>query len=405
MDKNNCDKPQFSGEWVKLGDAFELRMGKTPSRKNMAYWRNGKYDWVSIADLGAFDKYVAATKEQISDAAIAESRIKPAPANTVLMSFKLSIGKVAITRSPVFTNEAIMALVDRGKYRIDPTFIYHQCKAKDWTAGSNTAVMGKTLNKKTLSETRIYLPGFERQIQIAAELDYLDEQIASANAVSERLDALVKSRFIEMFGNGKYPEYELGSRMKTISGGTPSRKHPEYYKDGLIPWLTSGEINKGKIEAPEYFITEEGLSHSSAKMTPANSVVVAMYGATAGQVGIVTYATTTNQAVCCIAPTAACNPAFLRFSLENRKKWMIRQCLGGAQPNISQGVIKKVRIPDAPLESQESFASIVRRVDKLRFMLLGNPSPTYRGRSFCCSTNSGNGGVILEVKDYLAPAL
>ena len=170
-----------------------------------------------------------------------------------------------------------------------------------------------------------------------------------------------------MFGNGKYPEYELGSRMKTISGGTPSRKHPEYYKDGLIPWLTSGEINKGKIEAPEYFITEEGLSHSSAKMTPANSVVVAMYGATAGQVGIVTYATTTNQAVCCIAPTAACNPAFLRFSLENRKKWMIRQCLGGAQPNISQGVIKKVRIPDAPLESQESFASIVRQVDKLRF--------------------------------------
>ena len=96
-----------------------------------------------------------------------------------------------------------MALVDRGKYRIDPTFIYHQCKAKDWTAGSNTAVMGKTLNKKTLSETRIYLPGFERQIQIAAELDYLDEQIASANAVSERLDSLVKSRFIEMFENEK----------------------------------------------------------------------------------------------------------------------------------------------------------------------------------------------------------
>ena len=181
---------------MKLGDAFELRMGKTPSRKNIAYWRNGKHDWVSIADLGAFDKYVAATKEQISDAAIAESRIKPAPANTVLMSFKLSIGKVAITRSPVFTNEAIMALVDRGKYRIDPTFIYHQCKAKDWTAGSNTAVMGKTLNKKTLSETRIYLPGYDRQIQIAAELDYLDEQIALANAVSERLDSLVKSRFV-----------------------------------------------------------------------------------------------------------------------------------------------------------------------------------------------------------------
>ena len=79
-----CGKPQFSGEWVRLGDAFELRMGKTPSRKNMAYWRNGKHDWVSIADLGTFDKYVGTTKEQISDLAVTKSGIKPAPANTVL---------------------------------------------------------------------------------------------------------------------------------------------------------------------------------------------------------------------------------------------------------------------------------------------------------------------------------
>ena len=161
----------------------------------MSYWRDGKHEWVSIADLGTFDKYVGATRERISDLAVAESGIKPAPANTVLMSFKLSIGKVAITRVPVFTNEAIMALVDRGKYRIDPTFMYHQCKAKDWTAGSNTAVMGKTLNKKTLGEASVYLPDFDSQIQLAAELDCLDEQISLANAVSNELEHLVKSGF------------------------------------------------------------------------------------------------------------------------------------------------------------------------------------------------------------------
>lgn len=363
---NNNAKPQFSGEWVRLGDAFELRMGKTPSRKNMAYWRNGKHDWVSIADLGTFDKYVGTTKEQISDLAVTKSGIKPAPANTVLMSFKLSIGKVAITRSPVFTNEAIMALVDKGKYQIDPTFIYHQCKAKDWTAGSNTAVMGKTLNKKTLSETRIYLPGFERQIQIAAELDYLDEQIALANAVSERLDSLVKSRFIEMFGDIT-EQYLLGERLETTSGGTPSRKHPEYYEGGSIPWLTSGEVNKGKIDTPDHFITEAGLRNSSAKLVPANSVVVAMYGATAGQVGLVTYETTTNQAVCCIKPNACVAPVFLRYAVEFKKDWMIDQCAGGAQPNISQGIVKKVAIPDVTLARQQEFADFASQVDKLRF--------------------------------------
>ena len=361
-----CGKPQFSGEWVRLGDAFELRMGKTPSRKNMAYWRNGKHDWVSIADLGTFDKYVGTTKEQISDLAVTKSGIKPAPANTVLMSFKLSIGKVAITRSPVFTNEAIMALVDKGKYQIDPTFIYHQCKAKDWTAGSNTAVMGKTLNKRTLSEARIYLPELDRQIQIAAKLDYLDTHIVLANAVAERLDALVKSRFIEMFGDIT-EQYLLGERLETTSGGTPSRKHPEYYEGGSIPWLTSGEVNKGKIDTPDHFITEAGLRNSSAKLVPANSVVVAMYGATAGQVGLVTYETTTNQAVCCIKPNACVAPVFLRYALEFKKDWMIDQCAGGAQPNISQGIVKKVAIPDVTLARQQEFAAFVQQVDKLRF--------------------------------------
>lgn len=195
-------------------------------------------------------------------------------------------------------------------------------------------------------------------------------------------------------------QYLLGERLETTSGGTPSRKHPEYYEGGSIPWLTSGEVNKGKIDTPDHFITEAGLRNSSAKLVPANSVVVAMYGATAGQVGLVTYETTTNQAVCCIKPNACVAPVFLRYALEFKKDWMIDQCAGGAQPNISQGIVKKVAIPDVTLARQQEFADFASQVDKLRFMLLGNPSPTYRSRSFCCSTNSGSGGVILEAKDY-----
>ena len=325
---------------------------------------------------------------------------KIAEKGDILISVRAPIGAINIADEQCCIGRGIAAIRPNTEL-VSRDYLRHQlCASRDKLEAMGTGSTFKAIGKKALGDFAITIYPKKGQEAIACQFNWVAEHIKLANSQLAQLDNLVKSRFIEMFGNGKYPEYELGSRMKTISGGTPSRKHPEYYKDGLIPWLTSGEINKGKIEAPEYFITEEGLSHSSAKMTPANSVVVAMYGATAGQVGIVTYATTTNQAVCCIAPTAACNPAFLRFSLENRKKWMIRQCLGGAQPNISQGVIKKVRIPDAPLESQESFASIVRRVDKLRFMLLGNPSPTYRSRSFCCSTNSGNGGVILEAKDY-----
>lgn len=178
--------------------------------------------------------------------------------------------------------------------------------------------------------------------------------------------AIAKSRFVEMFGDIT-EQYLLGERLETTSGGTPSRKHPEYYEGGSIPWLTSGEVNKGRIDTPDHFITEAGLRNSSAKLVPANSVVVAMYGATAGQVGLVTYETTTNQAVCCIKPNAQVVPVFLRYALDFKKDWMINQCAGGAQPNISQGIVKKVAIPDVTQTKQQEFADFVTQVDKLRF--------------------------------------
>lgn len=189
-------KPRFVGEKVRVSDAFDLRMGKTPSRKNPAYWRDGGHDWVSIADLGSFGKYVGVTKERINDLAISESGIKPAPANTVLMSFKLSLGKTSITTEPVYTNEAIMAFVDKGVYPVDASFMYHQCRAKDWTAGTNTAVMGKTLNKKTLGQAYVHLPALEVQKMIAARLDFIDEQIRASKSSADKLEHLVKSRFI-----------------------------------------------------------------------------------------------------------------------------------------------------------------------------------------------------------------
>ncbi len=103
---------------VKLSDAFDLQMGKTPSRKHLAYWRGGTEPWISIADLSNCGKYIEQTKENITSDAVQESNIKIVPKNTVVMSFKLSIGKVAITKRNMYTNEAIMAFHDRGRYEI-----------------------------------------------------------------------------------------------------------------------------------------------------------------------------------------------------------------------------------------------------------------------------------------------
>ena len=179
---------------AKFGDIFTLQMGKTPSRANSDYWDNGSNPWVSIADLSSYNKYVGETKETISDLAVLESGIKEVPGKTVIMSFKLSIGKVAITKAPVYTNEAIMAFIPNGKTEVFPDYLFYLFSGKDWNKGTNRAVMGTTLNKATLSELEIILPSLDEQREISEKLDKVTMLIDLRQKQLEKLDELVKSR-------------------------------------------------------------------------------------------------------------------------------------------------------------------------------------------------------------------
>lgn len=186
---------------ARLGDIFTLQMGKTPSRSNNDYWNNGDNQWVSIADLSTYEKYVGDTKETISDLAVEESRIKVVPANTVIMSFKLSIGKTAITSTPIFTNEAIMAFIPTGAYEVLSEYIYYLFSDKDWSDGSNKAVMGVTLNKATLQEVEIDIPDMDQQKAVVKDLNAISDLISKRQEQLSQLDELIKARFIEMFGD------------------------------------------------------------------------------------------------------------------------------------------------------------------------------------------------------------
>ena len=126
----------------RLEELFDLQMGKTPSRSVTEYWESGNNKWISIADLSKCGKYIYDTKECLSDIAVPESGIKQIPANTVVMSFKLSIGKTAITSEPMYSNEAIMSFRDRKLVQLLPEYIYYLLLSKNWDDGTNKAVMG-----------------------------------------------------------------------------------------------------------------------------------------------------------------------------------------------------------------------------------------------------------------------
>ena len=186
---------------VKLKDIFDLQMGKTPSRSNLEYWNTTDYKWISIADLTKTSKYIFETKEYLSKSAIKDSGIKVIPANTVVMSFKLSIGKTAITKEDMYSNEAIMAFKDKHVINIIPEYIFYLFKYKNWEECSNKAVMGKTLNKATLSEIEVEICSIEKQRQIVNILDKIMSAVDGRKQELQILDELIKARFVEMFGD------------------------------------------------------------------------------------------------------------------------------------------------------------------------------------------------------------
>lgn len=145
------------------------------------------------------------------------------------------------------------------------------------------------------------------------------------------------------------------------SGGTPSRKNPDYY-GGYIPWIKTGELEDGYIFDSEEKITEDAVAHSSAKLFPIDSVLIAMYGATIGKTAILGIPATTNQACACARCRDVLNNKYLFYYLRSQKDTFIAKGKGGAQPNISQDIIRNHMIPLPPLAEQKR---IVEQIESL----------------------------------------
>ena len=146
---------------------------------------------------------------------------------------------------------------------------------------------------------------------------------------------------------------------QTGAGGTPLKSKKEYYEGGTIPWLLSGEVSQGEICSTTNFISQKGLDNSSAKIFPVNTVLVAMYGATAGQVGILRFEAATNQAVCGILPNKRFLPKFIFYYFLSKKDELVSQAAGNAQPNISQLKIKNTAVPIPLISEQQRIVTIL----------------------------------------------
>ena len=181
--------PGFSGYWKKytFQDIFNIEIGATPSRNKVSYWdltNSRKNPWATISDLKG--KYIDKTKEYITNAGIENSNVSLAASGTILMSFKLTIGKVSIANIPMYFNEAICALFTK-EYFIITSYAYHMLLAYDFLQYTDHAVKGRLLNKSKLNCLDTKIPPLDEQRAIAAVLDAADREIALLEQKAARL--------------------------------------------------------------------------------------------------------------------------------------------------------------------------------------------------------------------------
>lgn len=366
----------------KLSELFDLQMGKTPSRDNPEYWDNVSHSWISIADMTANGKYITNTKEKITDLAVYETGIKPIFHGTVIMSFKLSVGKVAIVQTgenKVYSNEAIMAFEVRDdlpdNILIRNDYVYYLLSSLNFDNMGNKAVMGKTLNRGIISNTEVSLHNLEKQSEIVYVLDKVSKLIDLRNKQLQKLDELVKARFVEMFGDPVKNTMNWSCKpLNDVCDGIGDGLHgtPEYDDFGTYPFINGNNLINGRIVVSSVtkMVSEDTYNRHFINISE-NAILISING-TLGKLAFYN-----GEKVMLGKSTCYCNlksninkifvygvmksDAFAGFLENSSTKSTIK--------NVGLKAMREYKLILPPMELQEQFATFVKQIDKSKLTI------------------------------------
>ena len=346
-------------EWkkVKLGDVFNLQMGKTPLRENKLYWDKGEYHWISISDMNFSEKYISSTKEKITELAVKKSGIKIIPKNTVIMSFKLSIGKVKIVNEDIYSNEAIMAFIPKTNNFIDENFLYYSLKGVRWNEGINKAVKGLTLNKALISQKEIFLPNLAIQKEIATNLDSIADFLELRRKQLNYLKELNKSLFTKFNKNGV--EKQLNDVADIIMGQSPLSQSYNKDKKGL-------PFYQGKTEFSDIYIKEPTVfCNSPIKVVEENDILMSVR-APVGDVNIATQKSCIGRGLASIKPKKI-DYLYLFYLLKEQKSKIEKIGVGSTFKAINKNNISTLKISIVEKDKQDKIRNYLSSIEKLKF--------------------------------------
>lgn len=358
-----------------LSELCEINLGKTPSRSNDEYWGKG-YSWVSIADLK--EKYISNTKEQITDLALAKANCKVVKEGTLLMSFKLSIGKLAFADKDLYTNEAIVALPIKKTTELNNDYLYYVLKYIP-LLGGNQAAMGKTLNKKSLSVLKIPLPRtLNDQKRIAKVLSDCEALIQKRKESIALLNDLLKSTFLEMFGDeSKFKSMtveEIASkeRYSLSSGPFGSNLTSRHYSKTGIIILRGKNISSGKLDLSDIkYVSEEKAYELRRSAIKPDDIVIVAVGSSGSALRIpeiLPYAIMSQNFNKITPNQELVLPVYLEFSINSEivQRQFRRVMTDAGRTFLGLTKIKQIKIPVPEKDEQIKFEKIALKIGLIK---------------------------------------
>ena len=351
---------------VKLGEVCEIRIGKTPNRSQTLYW-GGDYPWLSISDMKG--KILCTTKEKITQEAVQKEKMQIVSKGTVVMSFKLSIGKVGILAENMYTNEAIANFVVKNNKMLFNEYLYYALQGINFDSLTDRAVMGKTLNKAKLNNLSIVYNEPFMQQQIVLRLDGVNKLIESRKQQLSELSKLVKSRFNEMFGdpvlNEMGWEIETLNKIGTIGRGV-SKHRPRNASElfgGIYPFIQTGDVANSGNYIVDYHSTYSEFGLKQSKLWDRGTLCITI-AANIAKTSILAFDSCFPDSIVGFIPGERTNNMFIHYWFSYFQKILESQAPESAQKNINLKILSELKVILPPLSLQNEFADFVAKIDK-----------------------------------------
>ena len=325
----------------RIEELAEVVSGGTPSTKNSAYW-DGEILWVTPKDLSnSSKKWICSSISTITTEGLKNSAARMLPANSVLLSSRAPIGYLALAGKPLCTNQGFKSMIC-NKDIILPEYLYYYLQTKvEELNNISTGSTFKELSASLLKSYTITIHEFALQQHIVDILGSIDNSIEKSEQIISEIERLIHLQFSVFYG-GLTTKSTIGKEFECCLGGTPKTTCPEYW-DGNINWINSGEVNKLRICNASKKISQLGMEKSATKLLNRGTTVIAITGATLGQVSLLEIDTCANQSVIGIGENQI-KKDFIYPLIMHHISDLIKKQTGGAQQHINMNDVKSLEI-------------------------------------------------------------